>query len=445
MPAANTPGSEPKAATSFWPAPTADAPVSAKVSVPGSKSATNRALVLAALADGPSQIIDALDARDTRLMINALVAVGIDIKINPGRQPGNFDLLVTPRPLRGPATIDVGLAGTVMRFVPPLAALATGEVNFDGDVGARSRPMATTLNALGDLGVSVTGEQLPFTIAATGSVSGGQVTIDASTSSQFVSALLLSGARYENGITIAHIGPPIPSQPHIEMTIEMLAEHGVEVDTSIVNTWRIRSQTIGAIDRRIEPDLSNAAPFLAAAMVTKGTVTIQGWPESTSQPGDALRELLQRMGAQVSLNENGLTVSMSDDILGIDADLGAVGELTPTIAALAALAKGQSHLTGIAHLRGHETDRLKALAHEITHLGGDAVETPDGLHIRPTFMHGGRWATYADHRMATAGAVIGLHVRNVEVEDIATTNKTLPDFPGRWAQMLDAEISTGDA
>ena len=310
MPAANTPGSEPKAATSFWPAPTADAPVSAKVSVPGSKSATNRALVLAALADGPSQIIDALDARDTRLMINALVAVGIDIKINPGRQPGNFDLLVTPRPLRGPATIDVGLAGTVMRFVPPLAALATGEVNFDGDVGARSRPMATTLNALGDLGVSVTGEQLPFTIAATGSVSGGQVTIDASTSSQFVSALLLSGARYENGITIAHIGPPIPSQPHIEMTIEMLAEHGVEVDTSIVNTWRIRSQTIRAIDRRIEPDLSNAAPFLAAAMVTKGTVTINGWPASTSQPGDALRGLLQRMGAQVSLNENGLTVSM---------------------------------------------------------------------------------------------------------------------------------------
>jgi 3-phosphoshikimate 1-carboxyvinyltransferase len=445
MPAANTSGSEPKAATNFWPAPTAQAPVFAAIGVPGSKSATNRALILAALADGPSQIIDALDARDTRLMINALVALGIDIKINPGRQPGNFDLIVTPSPLRGPATIDVGLAGTVMRFVPPLAALATGEVNFDGDIGARGRPMASTLDALGDLGVSVTGEQLPFTIVATGSVTGGQVTIDASTSSQFVSALLLSGARYENGITIAHIGPPIPSQPHIDMTIGMLAEHGIEVDTSIVNTWRIRRQTISAIDRRIEPDLSNAAPFLAAAMVTKGTVTIQGWPASTSQPGDALRGLLQRMGAQVSLNENGLTVSMSGDILGIDADLGAVGELTPTIAALAALAKGQSHLTGIAHLRGHETDRLKALAHEITHLGGDAVETPDGLHIRPTFMHGGHWATYSDHRMATAGAVIGLHVRNVEIEDIATTDKTLPDFPGRWSQMLGAEISAGNA
>ncbi|MSO28040.1 MAG: 3-phosphoshikimate 1-carboxyvinyltransferase [Candidatus Nanopelagicales bacterium] len=445
MNAANSPHSGPAAAAKLWPAPTAHAPVSAAIWVPGSKSATNRALILAALADGPSKIIDALDARDTRLMINALVALGTEIEIGASNQSGNFNLVVTPRPLRGPAAIDVGLAGTVMRFVPPLAALATGEINFDGDPGARSRPMSTTLGALRSLGVVVTGEQLPFAINSTGTVAGGVVTIDASTSSQFVSGLLLSGARYQEGITIKHVGAPIPSAPHIEMTIQMLAEHGVGVDTSEANTWRVAHQTIKAVDRRIEPDLSNAAPFLAAALVTKGTVTIPDWPARTCQPGDALRWLLERMGAQVSLDETGLTVSMTGDISGFDADLGAVGELTSTIAALAALAHGQSHLTGIAHLRGHETDRLKALAHEITHLGGDAVETADGLHIRPTFMHGGRWATYADHRMATAGAVIGLHVRNVEIEDITTTDKTLPDFPRRWSQMLGLEITAGDA
>ncbi|MDA3022220.1 MAG: 3-phosphoshikimate 1-carboxyvinyltransferase [Actinomycetota bacterium] len=445
MTAANTPGSEPKTAANFWPAPTAHAPVSATVLVPGSKSATNRALILAALADGPSKIIDALDARDTRLMIGALAALGTDIEVNPSSRSGNFDLAITPRPLRGPAVIDVGLAGTVMRFVPPLAALATGEIGFDGDPGARNRPMAPTLTALRALGVKVTGDQLPFTITATGAAAGGGVTIDASTSSQFVSALLLSGARYEPGLTIKHVGAPIPSSPHIEMTIQMLAEHGVTVDTSTADVWRVDHQVIRAVDRRIEPDLSNAAPFLAAALVTKGTVTIPGWPTSTSQPGAALTGLLEHMGAQVMLDDTGLTVSMTGDISGIDADLGAVGELTPTIAALAALARGQSRLTGIAHLRGHETDRLKALAHEITHLGGDAVETADGLHIRPTFMHGGRWATYADHRMATAGAVIGLHVRNVEIEDIATTDKALPGFPSRWSHMLGADMPAGGA
>ena len=445
MIAANTPGNEPKPATNLWPAPTSHAPVAAKVSVPGSKSATNRALILAALADGPSQIIDALDARDTRLMIGALVALGADIEVGPSRSSGNFDLRITPGPLRGPAVIDAGLAGTVMRFVPPLAALATGEIRFDGDLGARNRPMTTTLNGLRDLGVTVAGDQLPFTITAAGGVAGGLVTIDASASSQFVSALLLSGARYETGLTIKHVGASIPSSPHIAMTIQMLAEHGVAVDTSTADVWRVDHQVIRAVDRRIEPDLSNAAPFLAAALVTKGTVTITGWPISTSQPGAALIGLFERMGAQVVLDDTGLTVSMTGDISGIDADLGAVGELTPTIAALAALAHGQSHLTGIAHLRGHETDRLKALAHEITHLGGDAVETADGLHIRPAFMHGGRWATYSDHRMATAGAVIGLHVRNVEIEDIATTDKTLPDFPRRWAQLLGDKTSAGDA
>lgn len=422
-----------------WPAPTARGPIHATVRVPSSKSATNRALILAALADGPSTIRQALDARDTSLMIGALGALGVDCRRTDATDIGNVDLEVSPAPLRGPASIDVGLAGTVMRFVPPVAALADGAVAFDGDEGARRRPMATTIDSLRALGVAVDGgPSLPFTVRGTGAVHGGEVTIDASASSQFLSALLLSAARFDEGLVIRHIGATLPSQPHIDMTIQMLAEQGVEVRVPAPGTWVVAPGPIRAVDRVIEPDLSNAAPFLAAAMVTRGAVTIPDWPITTTQPGDALRDLLARMGAAVSHDGHGLTVSMDGPIRGIDADLHDVGELTPTIAALAALADSPSRLRGIAHLRGHETDRLAALAHEITHLGGDAVETDDGLRIHPALLHGGRVATYADHRMATAAAIIGLHVHGVTVEDIDTTAKTLPGFAARWTALVEA-------
>ena len=425
-----------------WPAPTAPGPIHATVRVPGSKSATNRALILAALADGPSRICQALDARDTALMMGALRSLGIGCRTERPSDIGNVDIgnvdiVIEPAPLHGPASIDVGLAGTVMRFVPPVAALANGDVAFDGDVGARSRPMAVTIDSLRALGVRIDGDdRLPFTVHGSGAVRGGEVVIDASASSQFVSALLLSAARYDEGLVVRHVGGAIPSQPHIDMTIQMLAEQGVDVATPETGVWSVRPGRITAIDRVIEPDLSNAAPFLAAAMVTRGSVTIPDWPVSTTQPGDALRDLLAAMGAVVTLDAQGLTVTMPGPIQGIDADLHDVGELTPTIAALAALADSPSHLHGIAHLRGHETDRLKALAHEITHLGGDAVETEDGLRIRPMLLHGGRMSTYADHRMATAAAIIGLRVHGVTVEDIGTTAKTLPRFAERWSQMV---------
>jgi 3-phosphoshikimate 1-carboxyvinyltransferase len=420
-----------------WPAPTAHGPIHATVRVPGSKSATNRALILAALAGGPSTIRQALDARDTTLMIGALQALGVDCRRAHPSDIGNVDVMVTPGPLHGPAVIDVGLAGTVMRFVPPVAALADGPVAFDGDEGARRRPMATTIESLRALGVEVEGEdRLPFTVRGIGSVRGGEISIDASASSQFVSALLLSAARFDQGLVIHHTGATLPSQPHIDMTIQMLGEHGVVVEVPQPGTWAVAPGPIVAVDRTIEPDLSNAAPFLAAAMVTRGSVTILDWPSITTQPGDALRDLLAEMGAVVSLDARGLTVSMDGPIRGIDADLHDVGELTPTIAALAALADSPTTLRGIAHLRGHETDRLAALAHEITHLGGDAVETEDGLRIRPGLLHGGRMATYADHRMATAAAIIGLRVHGVTVEDIGTTAKTLPRFAERWSQMV---------
>lgn len=422
----------------WWPAPTARELIDATVRVPGSKSVTNRALILAALADGPSTIRQALDARDTRLMTRALQSLGVGIESASSALAGNADVHVSPGTLTGPASIDVGLAGTVMRFVPPVAALAHGDVHFDGDAQARHRPMSATLASLRALGVHIDaeGSSLPFTVHGSGHVPGGEVSIDASASSQFLSALLLVGARYDRGVTVRHVGAPIPSQPHIDMTIAMLREHGVTVDDTEPDVWRVAATPILARDRIVEPDLSNAAPFLAAAMVAGGRVTIADWPEHTTQPGDRLRDLLAVMGAEVRWTPDGLTVSMDDEIHGLDADLHDVGELAPTLAALAALATTPSHLFGIAHLRGHETDRLAAIATEISRLGGLAEQTDDGLRIRPARLHGGRFRTYADHRMATAGAIIGLRVPDVEVQDIATTDKTLPDFAHRWVSLV---------
>jgi len=421
-----------------WPAPHARGPVNATVAIPGSKSASNRALVLAALSDGPSRITGLLHARDTRLMMAALRQLGATITSTPGADPGNVDVDVTPiSPVQGDVTIDAGLAGTVMRFVPALSGLAHGTVTLDGDPEARVRPMGATVDALQQLGIDVTlTHTLPITMRATGSIPGGTVRIDASASSQFISALLLIGARTDQGLTIEHIGSNLPSRPHIDMTIAMLREHGVHVDQRQSNQWHIAAGPIAACDRVIEPDLSNAAPFLAAALVTRGTVRVKHWPRATTQAGDQLRSLLAHMGASVELVDDDLVVQMATEIRGIDANLADVGELTPTIAALAALADSPSRLTGIGHLRGHETDRLAALVTEIRRIGGIADELTDGISIHPSLLHGAVMHTYADHRMATAGAVLGLRVHGLSVEDIGATDKTLPDFPARWEHML---------
>jgi len=427
-----------------WPAPTATAPINAVVHVPGSKSLTNRALVLAALADGPSTITGALEARDTTLMARALTALGTSVEWS--HTTGQIQ--VEPAQLRGPAHIDCGLAGTVMRFLPPVAALAHGDVRFDGDPRARVRPMGAVIQALQSLDVDVDDygrRTLPFTVRGTGQVRGGTITMDASASSQFVSALLLSAARFDEGAHIHHRGAAVPSMPHIDMSVALLREHGVTVveDTSDPTSasWQVQPGTIRALDRIVEPDLSNAAPFLAAAIATGGSVTIPGWPEHTTQPGSALQELLSQMGATVSHSGNALTVKAGTAIFGLDADLREVGELTPVIAALCALAQTPSHLRGIAHLRGHETDRLAALANEINRLGGDVTETEDGLIIVPRPLQGGVFETYDDHRMATAGAVLGCVVPDIEVVDIATTGKTLPRFTSMWAAMLEGRTA----
>jgi 3-phosphoshikimate 1-carboxyvinyltransferase len=416
-----------------WAAPKADGAVRATVELPGSKSLTNRALVLAALADGPSSIIAPLLARDTQLMADALRTLGAtitDIENGWHVEPGRF----------GNGVIDTGLAGTVMRFVPPVAALANGGVTFDGDDYARERPMWALIDGMRQAGAVIEDAgrgRLPFTVRASGSVTGGVVTLDASGSSQFVSGLLLAGARYDKGIEVVHEGfKPVPSIPHIEMTMDMLRAAGVDATNTTERSWLVAPGPIRAQNIVIEPDLSNAAPFLAAALVTGGEVRIPNWPARTTQPGDLVRDVLTQMGATVTTDDGVLVISGNGTINGIDTDLRDASELATVIAVLAALADGPSHLTGLAHIRGHETDRLAALATGITDLGGDVTEEDDGLTIRPRPLHGGTWRAYADHRMATAGAVLGLVVDGIEIDDLASTTKTLPDFGGMWSRML---------
>ncbi|MFD3484385.1 3-phosphoshikimate 1-carboxyvinyltransferase [Streptomyces sp. NPDC058665] len=444
----------------LWPAPHASGAVEATVTVPGSKSVTNRGLVLAALAAEPGWLRRPLRSRDTLLMADALRAMGVGIEetvssssvaagsMTPVRGAGSPSFTgeawrIFPNGLHGPATVDVGNAGTVMRFLPPVATLADGPIHFDGDPRSYVRPLHGVIDALRALGARIEDEgrgSLPLTVHGGGALDGGTVEIDASASSQFVSALLLSAPRFNQGVEVRHVGATLPSLPHIRMTVDMLRGVGAQVDEPETggepNVWRVSPSAVLGRDLTVEPDLSNAQPFLAAALVTGGRVTVRDWPTRTTQPGDALRRIFTEMGGSCELTPQGLHFTGSGRIHGIDIDLGEVGELTPGIAAVAALADGPSTLRGVAHLRLHETDRLAALTKEINELGGDVTETADGLHIRPRPLHSGVFHTYDDHRMATAGSIIGLVVTGVEIENVATTSKTLPDFPRMWTEML---------
>ena len=417
-----------------WRAPYRDAaPIHATLTIPGSKSVTNRALILAAIADSPSRLRRPLHSRDTELMIKGLKALGTKIEILDNE---SSDIEITPAPLFGPANIDVGNAGTVMRFLLPIAALANGLVHFDGDPRSHERPIAPLVKALEDLGALIDHKgrySLPLTINGNGKLTGNEVSVDTSKSSQFLSALMLVAPKLENGLTIKNIGSNLPSLPHIEMTIAMLRQFGAKVIES--DSWQISGRLTGQ-DLVIEPDLSNAAPFMVAPMICGGTVVIKDWPKQTTQPGDRLREIFSKMGAIIEFVDGGLSITGSGKISGIDINLSNEGELTPVIAAVAALADSPSKLSGIGHLRLHETDRLAALNKELTNLGSKVVEGEDYLEIYPAKLHGGIFHTYEDHRLATAGAVIGLAVPNIEVENIETTRKTLPDFVGLWQELL---------
>ncbi len=420
-----------------WRAPTTTGPLDALVEVPGSKSLTNRYLVLAALADGPTILRGALSSRDTDLMAAALTELGVQEMRWSAAGALEVAPLAHGTTITHDGRVDCGLAGTVMRFLPPVAALTARTVHFDGDQQARQRPMGPMLNAVRALGARVEDDgraTLPFSVR--GPVTRSAVDIDASASSQFVSGLLLSAPRMPDGLTVRHIGATLPSLPHIEMTVAVLRDAGVDVDDSRPHMWQVVPGPIAGRDVRVEPDLSNAAPFLAAALVAGGTVRVPGWPAHTRQPGALLPELLTTMGGHASLTGDVLAITGTGEVHGIDIDLHEASELAPTIAALATVADSPSRLRGIAHMRGHETDRLAALATEITRIGGQAEQTADGLVITPRPLHGAQWQTYHDHRMATAGTLIGLRVPELDVVDVGTTAKTLPGFVGMWTSML---------
>lgn len=432
-----------------WDAPLATAPLDATVDVPGSKSLTNRYLVLAALAAAPVRIRGGLRSRDSALMIEALRALGTTV------DDSGPEWLVTPAPIRGGAHIECGLAGTVMRFVPPLVLLAgaagdTRPVTFDGDEGARVRPMGPLLEALRALGATVDDDDrgaLPFTVTPPTSVPA-EVMIDSSASSQFVTALLLVAPRLPQGLAVRHTGETLPSLPHIDMTCETLRDAGIRVDQPDERTWIVHPGVLALGDVRVEPDLSNAGPFMAAALVAGGEVRIPGWPTSTTQPGAYYPELLTRMGGECELVDGVLRVRGTGRVDGIEADLSPAGEITPTIAALCALASGASQLTGIGHLRGHETDRLAAIAAEVERVGGQCHAGDDSLKLAgypSTDLHGAAMETYHDHRMATFAAIIGLKVPDVRVINVGTTSKTMPDFPTMWRAMLGLEGDGTDA
>ena len=407
-------------------------PLRATIVVPGSKSATARGYVLAALADAPSVLTGVLDARDTRLMRAALASLGVGFT-----ELGDDRVRVEP-PERFRATdVEVGLAGTIMRFLPPVAALAHGPSRFDGDPEARLRPVAPLLDGLAQAGVRIAHpEALPFTVHGTGAVPGGRVTIDASGSSQFVSGLLLAGARFDAGLDLSHAGGTLPSRPHIGLTVAMLRDRGVRISSEEgEDRWRVAPGPIAARDEAIEPDLINAATFLAAPLLAGGEVTT-AWPRHTVQAADTILGVLAALGGDVRRSPGSVTVSGDGVVRGADLDLSLASELTCVAAALLAVADAPGRIRGVAHVRGHETDRLAALQAEINALGGRVEQTPDGLRITPVPLRGGVFHTYADHRMAHAGALLGLAVGGVRLDDVTCTTKTLPDFPGLWATLV---------
>jgi 3-phosphoshikimate 1-carboxyvinyltransferase len=447
-------GGRTRAAQEDWLLPLSPGPVRAVVRLPGSKSMTNRALVIAALSDRSTLISGPLLARDTSLMAGALSALGCRITELGDAwqvQPAPVGRSAVPEgPAgagRGPDArdridIDVGNAGTVLRFLPAVAALTEADVTFRGDARVSERPIGPLLTALRALGAQVSDRgtgAVPFTVRGQSSLPGGAVTLDASSSSQLISGLLLAAARFRAGAEIRHSGPPVPSAPHIEMTVRMLRSAGVDVRVaSGTHSWRVMPGpiSVGRID--VEPDLSNAVPFLAAALATGGEVTVAGWPADSLQPAARIIELLRSMGADVQLDDAGLRVSGSGTIRGVGADLGEVGELTPVLTALAALASSPSEFTGIGHLRRHESDRLAALAREIGKLGGNVTELDDGLRIKPVPLDasGVVFDSHDDHRLVMAAAVLGLVTNGLRLRNAATVGKTFPEFSQRWTQML---------
>jgi len=464
-----------------WRCPTPSEPIDATVSLPGSKSLSARALLAAALADAPSQIEGLLESRDTALMRAALETLGARFtwhggllqvtplpatKAAPGVDPPAPEAAPTEKPAGLPPdnstpVIDCGLAGTVMRFVPPLALALGVSLTFTGDQAALARPMEPLTDALAALGASFEWHgqrgRLPFTIHGAGlnPQEHLQVQVDGSKSSQFVSALLYLGAALQLGgktqsLTVS-AKQPLVSIPHLQMSVASLRQCGLQVQApedyrAEQLSWCVSGRPRGGRSV-IEPDLSNAGPFIAAPLVSAagGQVRILHWPTHTTQVGANWVEILKLFGAQVHLDQGTLQVSSSGAMRGIERDASAEGELVPTMAALALVAASQgqpSKIWGIGHLRGHETDRLAAIAAQARKLGGNVDEGQDYLVFHPCTLHPAHLEAYADHRMATFAAIMGLNLPGISLDDVGATAKTMPTFTQLWDAMLK---SAGEA
>jgi len=411
----------------LWPTPFAQVPVHGCVSVPGSKSEGNRALLLAALSDGPSTVQGLSDSRDTTLMADALRAFGATID-GPHVSP--------PEHFRGGADIDCGLAGTVMRFVPPLAMLADGPTGFHGDARASQRPVGPLVATLREIGAEITADSVPFTLTPPKAWADHPVVIDASESSQFVSGLLLAGARFPNGLDLRHQGAALPSRPHIDMTIAMLAAHGAAVAEPEPDHWVVAPGTLRAVDAVVEPDLTNAAAFLLAGVLSNGRSAVTHWPVTTTQPGALILGIIEAFGGWTRRDGDTMTAGSDGPLTGCDVDLSAASELTPVVAALAAVAQGTSRLTGVGHIRGHETDRLAAIHDLLAAVGVASMVEDDGLAIQGGGpRHGGTVDSFDDHRMVHLGALLGLVTPGVQVTRPQAVAKTMPDFIECWESL----------
>ena len=393
---------------------------SVTVTVPGSKSLTNRALVCAALADGTSTITGALVADDTAAMSDCLRSLGASVAWD--------GTTVTVTGLGGhiavaEATLDARLSGTTSRFVLPLLALGAGRFTLDGEEQLRRRPMGPSLEALRHLGADVEerGEPGHLPVVVQGPVRGGEAAVRGDLSSQFVSGLLLAAPAMPDGLRVT-LRSSLVAAPFVAMTVEVMRAFGAEVDDLVV-----RPGTYRARDFQVEPDASAASYFLGAAALLGDRVTVEGLGAGSLQGDVGFAGVLERMGATVEVGDS-LTVT-GGALRGIDVDLGDMPDMAQTFAVLAACAEGPSRVRGVAVIRGHETDRITAVVNELRRVGVGAEETDDGFTIEPAPLRPATVETYEDHRMAMSFGLLTLREPGIEIADPAVVAKT---FPGFW-------------
>ena len=407
----------------------ATGPLDATVEVPGSKSLTNRALVAAGLARGPSTITGALQADDTEAMVGCLCSLGIDVLADWDAA----EVTVTGCDGEPPSTdaeLDARLSGTTSRFVLPVAALGSGRYTVDGAPPLRQRPFGPTVAALRDLGAHVDepgGPGLLPLVVSGGPVAGGEVSLPGDASSQFVSGLLLAAPAMRDGLVV-HVPTALVSQPYVDMTVEVMRAFGAVVDRPADATWIVAPTGYDGIRYAVEPDASAASYCFAAAAICGGSVTVPGLTRSSNQGDVAFVDVLERMGAEVTHGADHLTVTGTGELRGIELDMADLSDTAQTLAAVAVFADGPTRVTGIGFIRAKETDRIGAVVTELQRCGIDAEEEADGFVVHPGEPRPAVVQTYDDHRMAMSFALLGLRVDGIEIADPDVVGKTFPRY-----------------